>query len=535
MHEDAGRDADVVVIGSGINSLVATALLAIGGRSVTLVERSAELGGFIASGEIIRPGFVHDLYSSWHPLFTSGGAYRELGERLHSHGLEYANSDEEVCASISPEHRDRGAVIAYRDPVRTTAAFERDEDRDGYAGMLADLDSRGPVLFGALGSELGTRAGIARLAWAAVRGLGLRGTELLARDAASSGRAFLRRRFAGWEVDQLWTPWLLHAGLGPDHATGGVMIPIFAASMHGFGLPVVVGGAAHFVDAFRQIFADHHVAVRTGTEVTRIMLDGPRAVGVQTDAGPIRAGTVVANVSPQELYGRMLPPVKALDTQRGEAGHYRAGRGAMQLHFALDRPVPWEDERLRRVPLVHLTDGAGSTGIACAQAEAGLLPSAPTVVVGQQSILDPTRAPAGQATLWVQLQEVPDRPSGDAAGTIDTSGGWSDEGLRLAYLGRIVDRIERVAPGFAGTILGSEVIAPTDITSRNPNARAGDPYAGAADLDQNLLWRPFPSGARHRTVVGGLWHIGASTHPGPGLGGESGRLAAHQILAGKKS
>lgn len=135
----------------------------------------------------------------------------------------------------------------------------------------------------------------------------------------------------------------------------------------------------------------------------------------------------------------------------------------------------------------------------------------------------------------MQLQEVPTHPTGDAAGTIETDGGWSDDGLRQAYLARVVSRIGQVAPGFADTILDSAVFAPTDLTARNPNARAGDPYAGAADLDQNLLWRPFPSGARHRTAVRGLWHIGASTHPGPGLGGESGRLAAHQILSGRAS
>jgi phytoene dehydrogenase-like protein len=496
-----------------------------------LIERAEELGGFIASGEIIQPDFIHDTYSSWHPLFTSGGAYRELGEELHKRGLVYAGTEEEVCASISPRHKERGAVIAYRDPVRTAGAFSHKSDRAAYLAMLAEIDSRGPILFGALGSELGTKRGVARLGWKSIRGLGVRGSELLARDALSSGRAFLRRRFAGWEVDQLWTPWLLHAGLGPDHASGGVMIPIFAASMHGFGLPVVAGGAGRFVAAFRRFFDDYGVDVRTGTEVTGITLSHRQVSGVETSTGPVTARTVVANVSPQALYERLLPGVRALAPQREAARHYRAGRAAMQLHLTLDAPVPWADERLKRVPLVHLTDGSGSTGIACAQAEAGLLPAWPTVVVGQQSILDPSRAPEGKATLWVQLQEVPAEPTGDAAGAIDVAGGWGAEPLRTAYVNRVLDRIESVAPGFKDTILGIKVITPTDLTAHNPNARSGDPYAGAADLDQNLLWRPFPSGARHRTAVRGLWHIGAATHPGPGLGGESGRLAAHQILA----
>lgn len=528
------RATDVVVIGSGINSLVAAALLARVGRHVTVIERAEDIGGFIASGEIIQPGFVHDIYSSWHPLFTSGGAYRELAADLHKRGLIYANSDEEVCASISPRHRERGAVIAYRDPARTASSFGAAEDRDAYLAMLAELDARGPILFGALSSELGSRRTLAGLGWKSFRSLGGAGSELLARDALSSGRAFLRRRFTGWEVDQLWTPWLLHAGLGPDQASGGVMIPIFAASMHGFGLPIVTGGADRFLEAFRKLFEDTGVEVLTGTEVTAITLIGRQVTGVETSAGPIRARVVVANVSPESLYGELLPTVPALTAARAASRHYRAGRAAMQLHLALNSPVPWMDDRLKRVPLVHLTDGSGSTGVACAQAEAGLLPTDPTVVVGQQSILDPSRAPTGKATLWVQLQEVPGQPAGDSAGLIDVTGGWQNESLRSAYTDRVLHRIESVAPGFMDTILGVRTIAPTDLTTHNPNARGGDPYAGAADLDQNLLWRPFPGASRHRTAVSGLWHIGASTHPGPGLGGESGRLAAHQILAGRR-
>jgi phytoene dehydrogenase-like protein len=181
------------------------------------------------------------------------------------------------------------------------------------------------------------------------------------------------------------------------------------------------------------------------------------------------------------------------------------------------------------VPLVHLSDGSASTAIACAEAEAGLLPRRPTVVVGQQHVLDPSRVPAGAAALWLQLQEVPFAPVGDAAGELDTAGGW-DAGLATGYADRVLDRVAAHAPGLRELVVGLDVITPADLAAHNPNALAGDPYGGSAELDQNLLWRPLAAAPGHATPVPRLWHIGASTHPGPGLGGASGHIVARRLL-----
>jgi phytoene dehydrogenase-like protein len=191
--------------------------------------------------------------------------------------------------------------------------------------------------------------------------------------------------------------------------------------------------------------------------------------------------------------------------------------------------VAWADSRLDAVPLVHVSNGADSTGMACALAEAGLLPAEPTVVVGQQCLLDPSRAPEGRATLWVQLQEVPWAPAGAAAGEIDVREGWTAEAID-AYADRVIARIGRYAPGLADSVLARHVLPPTALSAANANAVQGDPYGGAAELDQSLLWRPG-TGTGHRTEVDGLFHIGAFTHPGPGLGGGSGHLVAQQLVA----
>jgi phytoene dehydrogenase-like protein len=146
-------------------------------------------------------------------------------------------------------------------------------------------------------------------------------------------------------------------------------------------------------------------------------------------------------------------------------------------------------------------------------------------VVGQQYLLDPIRVPAGAAALWLQLQEVPYAPRGDAAGELDTTHGWT-EALAKGYSNRVLDRVARHAPDLRDKIRAIDVLTPDDLRDRNPNAVSGDPYGGCAELDQSFLWRPLASSGRHATPVRRLWHIGASTHPGAGLGGGSGHLVA---------
>ncbi|HWN35900.1 MAG TPA: NAD(P)/FAD-dependent oxidoreductase, partial [Pseudonocardia sp.] len=386
-------DFDAVVVGAGVNGMTAAALLARDGWSVALLDAADDIGGFIGSGELTRPGYVHDTWSSWHPLFVTGGAYAALGTDLHRHGLEYANTDGALTASVA----DSGAVtLAHRDPVATASGFADPADAATYLAALERFGAHVGAIGGLLTSELRGPA-LPRHTLGLARPGGRRELETYARDVASSGRAWCRREFRGSEVDHLWAPWLLHAGLSPDHASGGLMIPVFAATLHGAGLPVVLGGAGRFAAAFRALLAELGVTVLTGTRVEAIEVAGGRAVGVRarTAGGPVSPRArraVLASVTPAALYTELLPAEHVPARVRREAVGYRHGRAAAQLHLALSGPVPWSDPRLAEVPLVHLSDGSASTAIACAEAEAGLLPRRPTVVVGQQHVLDPGRA-----------------------------------------------------------------------------------------------------------------------------------------------
>ena len=516
-------EIDVIIVGSGVNGMVAAAELARRGRSVLLLERNDRLGGFIASEQRTVPGYVHDTYSSWHSLFLTGPAYASLGPLLHEHGLVYRNTEYWAAASVADDGR---VTTSHRDPATTVEAFEHDSDRHDYLSMLDAAGQNLAAIDGFLGGAPWSKL---RHAATLLHTGGVRDPDGWLRQLATSGRA-LHRRFRGQEVDHLYAPWLLHAGLSPDHASGGLMTGLLAAGLHGAGLPVVEGGAGNFVTAFASLLDALGVQVRTGTEVERVLVDNGRAIGVVAGGRVFRARRgVLASVAPSVLYGRLLPPSAVAADLVRQAERFRYGRAAMQIHVALSGPLRWRDERLGKFPIVHLTDGAASTGIACAEAEAGLLPRRPTVVVGSQHLIDETRVPRGAASLWLQLQELPHHPVGDSAGELDTSGGWTRE-LAEGYARRVFDRIDAHAPGLQDQVCGVDIITPPELTAHNPNAAEGDPYGGSTELDQSYLWRPVPATGSGAPPIHGLWHIGASTHPGPGMGGGSGYAAAHAVL-----
>ena len=518
---------DAVVIGSGHNGLVAAAYLARAGVDVEVLERNPVAGGAVASEELTLPGFRHDTFSSWHPLFKLSAAFAELGDELADHGLQYDETPEETTANVRSDGR---AVIAYRDPEQTAAELDP-RDRARYLAEIARFNQTIPTVGQLLGSELHSAAS-ARLALGLARRLRRRGTLAFTADLLASACGWFETRFQGSEVGELYAPWALHTGLAPDAAGSGFQALAIAGSLHAVGLPVVHGGAINFVRAFERLIADYDGSVITDVEAERIVTRRGGAVAVLAGGVERRARrAIIANTTPTQLYGHLLAPGSAPAAATEEGLRFRySPRAGMQIHVALAEPLRWHDRRLDRVPVVHLSDGPTSVALACAQAAAGLLPAAPTVVVGQPSTVDPTRTPDGRAVLWIQLQQVPYAPRGDAAGTIPVGeGGW-DEALTSAFTERVLDLVRARVENWPQARLASASLSPVELERRNPNLVRGDIYSGDCSLDQAYLWRPLPSFGSHRTPVRRLYLCGASTYPGPGLNAASGRIVAVDVI-----
>lgn len=519
---------DAVIIGSGINALVAGALLSRGGWEVAVCERNHQPGGAICTRTDVFDGYTVELLSSWHPLFVGGPAYAELGEELGRRGLTYLNTSSPAGVASTD-----GTSVLHTDPAATAAEFERLGDGTAWESTMADFGGKADLAFGLLGTDF-WRPGALKLAWTAGRRLGRRGLVAAGAELLEPAAPWLERTFASPVSRAMLAPWALHNGLGPDDAGSAFITKVIAAAVATGGMPVPRGGGVALVEALTGIITDAGGGIHLDAEVERIEVSSGRATGVKlVDGRRIAAKrAVLASVTPKALYAGLLNGEHAPAERRAAAEAFRHGRAAVQIHLALSEPARWADDRLDDVAMVHVLDGIDSLSESVNLATRGYLPSRPTIAVGQPTTVDPSRAPAGRGLLWLQLQEAPRVIRDDHGGSIDTSAGWTPA-VRDAYADRV---LERLAPHVQNldAVTDRLVLGPADLEELNPNLVGGDPYGGDCRIDQYAAWRPLSTATGHNTGVDGLWHIGASTHPGPGLGGGSGYLVAQRLLHARR-
>lgn len=521
--------ADYVIVGAGINGLTCAALLGKKGKSVIVLDREAEAGGCMKTAEVTAPGYRHDVMAATFVLFITSPAFAEIGEDLGRHGLDFAHTPHPT-AVLLPDGR---SLVLTTDRAANVAAFEALAAGDGtrFKADVETVERDAELLFGLLGGRPWSWA-TAKLLFKEMRKRGLRGLAGRLGEGLRTGRGWLETRYESDLVHALFAPWVLHAGLGPESTFSGEMARIIAFALEAAGAPVAKGGAASAVKAFEGLIAEQGGSVRTGADVTEVIVTNGRATGVRLVGGEVieaRQG-VICSVTPNQLYGSLLPQAHVDAATRDQVKTYRYGKGDMQIHYALKAPPRWKSEGLEQVALTHITPGLDGVSKAVNECERGMLPEVPTICVGQPHALDPSRCPEGAAILWLQLPEVPRHVKGDAAKkiTVPEDGAWTDE-LREAYADRIEAILKKHITGFAANVVARKVYSPADLAAMNVNLVGGDPYGGLCTIDQFFLFRPFATTVNHRTAVDGLYHIGASTHPGPGLGGGSG-FALSQAL-----
>ena len=522
-------DADYIFVGSGINSLVCAAMLAARGQRVLILERNTRPGGCIRTDALTMPGFSHDSLSSWYPAFLGSRAHAVLGTSLQLRGVQFVNSDAPLGVALDDGlhfllRRDRSANVA-----AMNACSAGDGDR--YVAMLKEFE-RVVDLFGQLIESDFSASTLLRDACRAIRKHGLAVLFGFYGASLQSARDLLDATFRSDLVKALLAPWALHAGLSPDAAGSALMMRLLPFSVELFGMPLVRGGSACLVDAFCSLITEQRGEVCTDTDVAVIEVHAGRATGVRTADGRrfmARRG-VICNVTPGQLYGRLLPEASVPARIAAAASEFRHGRGCMQIHLALDRPPRWVSPELDTVAYLHVTDGLDGVSRAVNEATCGLLPRRSTIAVGHSSLVDPSRAPAGKSILWLQILDLPKRIRGDAAERIKTpaDGRWNQD-IREAYADRIMERLARLIVNLESSVLARRVLSPADLETMNVNLVGGDPFGGDCNLDQAMFCRPFKGGRAWRTPVANVFHIGASTHPGHNLGAGSGYGLAQRL------
>jgi len=519
---------DAIVIGAGHNGLAAAVRLVDKGWRVAVVEANAEPGGAVKTGELTLPGFRHDLCAMNLSMFAGSPFFAAHKDALLAHGLAFAPA-RDCFATVFRDATYLGVSQDLEKTVSGIAALST-KDAEAWRELLARFAIDAPHLFALLGSPMPSLAAakVVAKAWQE-RGLGWLYETL--RMLLATPRDFLDARFSHPKVKAMMAAWGLHLDFAPDVAGGALFAYLECTINQSFGMVIGRGGADAIVKAMVGALKAGGADLLLGTPAAKIETSGGRATAViLADGRRLEARrAVIANAHPKLVFGKLVAsdPARA-NFERAVAG-FRAGPGTMMIHLALDALPNWRaGAALKGFAYVHIAPDLEMMARVYAQAAAGLLPAEPVLVVGQPTAIDPSRAPEGKHTLWIQVRVLPAEITGDAKGEIAATS-WDE--AKQAYAERVLDILESYAPGLRGQILGRAVFSPLDLERENPNLIGGDSLSGSHHLDQNFFLRPVAGYSRYRTPVKALYLCGAATWPGAGTGAGSGFMLA-KMLAG---
>lgn len=496
----------MVVIGSGPNGLVAANMLARRGFRVVVLEANPRrAGGALGSEALTLPGFVHDVGGGFFPFGSTSPAFQALD--LPGAGVEWRHARYESC---HPALDGSFACIA-RGAALDSAPFGSARDAEVFRGLARFHAGVEPALLAALLGpfpDLGALLRVGAGALAKIAGMFVRSTRGLAARLFETEAA--RRVLPGLG---------LHVDVGPDDWFGAGLAYMLAvtATTGGYGFPK--GGAQSLADGLVARLVERGGAVRLGARVTRVIVRGGRASAVVLEDGTEIAArrAVVADTPPATLLLSMVDAREVPGWVRSFMKRFPQGWGTFKVDWALAGPVPWQVAAARDSAVVHAGESVDDLARFTREARAGRLPERPYLVIGQQSIADPTRAPAGKHTLYCYTH-IPSR----------VEGGWA--AARDGFADRIEARIEELAPGFRASILGRHILAPPDLEAANANLVGGDLGGGSNAWHRQLLFRPLFPYFRYRMPVKGLYLCSSYAHPGAGVHGMCGANAA-QIAA----
>lgn len=514
---------DAVLIGAGHNTLAAALHLSAKGWKVGVFEGAATPGGAVKTGEYTLPGFRHDWAAMNLSLFAGSAFFKQYGAELQQHGCEFVPVARPFASSF-PDGSWLGVSTDMAETMASIGAVSA-VDAATWARLCEGFGAEAPHLFGLLGSPMQKRA-LAYFMFKTLRAKGFGGTLDMVRFLLYSPRAYLDETFADSRVKAMLGAWGMHLDYAPDIAGGAIFPYLEGMAGQAFGMVLGKGGADTIISALVAAIRARGGEVECGAPVARVLRDGGRATGVVlADGRRVMAGrAVIAGVAPRNLArltGEIAPGFdKAMAA-------FRHAPGTMMIHLALSDLPDWKaGAALRGYAYVHIAPSLDQMARTYSQAQAGLLPDEPILVVGQPTVVDASRAPAGKHTLWVQVRMAPAVIAGDAKGQI---GARDWDAAAGPFAERVLDILEAHAPGTRAKIVGQRIVTPLELQAENPNLVGGDQVCGSHHLSQHFLFRPMRGHADGSTPLAGLHMTGAAVWPGAGTGASPGFLLARRL------
>ncbi len=508
------QTADAVIIGAGPNGLVAACTLADAGWDVVVLEANDTVGGAVRSERRVD-GYVHDMYSSFYPLAAASPVLQALD--LGAHGLTWAHAPAVVAHLLGPD-AERAAVL-HRDVLDTAALLETDHKGDGEAWIRLFEHwqrVRDPLLDALFSPFPPVKAG-ARL----FGRLGVHDTLWTLRMFSLPVHRMGQELFKGRMGPALLTGNALHADVPAMAAVSGVFGWLLVMLGQDVGFPVPQGGAGMLAEALASRARAAGAQIVTGARVDRVVVGNGRALGVTTkDGRAVRARrAVLADVPAPALLGGLVRPADLPAGVLDAMKRFEWDLPTVKVNWALDGPIPWKARGAELAGTVHLGSDADGLALSSASLSLGRPAQHDFLLVGQMAVADPTRAPAGGESVW-SYSHLPR--------------GVTDAATAQALADRMEVAIEAHAPGFRDRAIEKWVQLPADIEADDASLVGGTINGGTAQLHQQLVFRPLPGLGRAEMPIDGLYLAGSSAHPGGGVHGAAGHIAAQAAINGAK-